>query len=105
MVDNLRTKKGKLILSITTTFSDGQRVDSETFNSSFLKDDIYFIYVRSNSVSTMSFLIKRDSVIYTSPIIQARGLSSSLILDRVGVKIFGNVENIVGLEIYELTIN
>lgn len=53
----------------------------------------------------MSFLIKRDSVIYTSPIIQARGLSSSLILDRVGVKIFGNVENIVGLEIYELTIN
>lgn len=104
-LDNLRTKKGKLILSITSTFVDGEKIISETFNSSFLNNDVYLICIQSNSVSCMSFLIKRLEGSFSSPITQARGATATLLLDNNGVVIFGDVRNIIGLEIYELTIN
>lgn len=53
----------------------------------------------------MSFLIKRLEGSFSSPITQARGATATLLLDNNGVVIFGDVRNIIGLEIYELTIN
>lgn len=102
----MKAKKGNLLLSINNQkFVDGEKIISETFNNSVLKDDIYILHIWSNSVSNISFLIKRVNGQYSAPIIQARGASSTLILFNNGVTIFGNVANIIGLEVYELIFN
>ena len=92
-------------MRIDTKLIDGEKIISDTFNSTFLKDDIYILNVMSNSVSSVSFLIKRFEDNYSAPIIQARGASSTLILSNDGVTIFGNVANIIGLEVYKLNFN
>lgn len=53
----------------------------------------------------MSFLIKRFEGSFSSPIMQARGATATLLLDNTGVVMFGDIRNIMGLEIYELAFN
>lgn len=104
LVSNLSIKKDNLIMKIDSKFKDGEKIISDTFNATFLNDDIYIIHILSNSISSMSFLIERFKGSYTASVIQSRGLTSTLILDNDGVNIFGNVFNITGLEIYKIKI-
>ena len=92
-------------MKIDSKFKDGEKIISDTFNATFLNDDIYIIHILSNSISSMSFLIERFKGSYTASVVQSRGLTSTLILDNDGVNIFGNVANIIGLEVYELIFN
>lgn len=102
----MKIKKGKKVLSLTDTkFTDGSKVLSDTFNSTLLSEDIYIIIIWSNSVTNMATLIKRFDGQYNASILQARGSSSVMVLDVEGVTFFGNVQNLIGIEVYEISFN
>ena len=53
----------------------------------------------------MGLLIKRFEGQYNASIVQARGTASIMSLSTDGVTFFGDVKNLTGIDVYELTFN